>query len=225
MKEVFLTLRKKLGLAPRPALDSLPALIDFTEKQSAYVSQVTLFGYIKTRAGTSWPKLFEDDTYLVSLRTARSHFFAACVSDLSLFFAARMFAGARLSAQDAAVLAVYIAESVLLNHHQEDIEPSAFDDMVETTRSRAGVMAWEQAATTATAFELSADTFMRWAPVTDEFKALDEEIMRNSLHLRWIGIRRDVKETLNIPDVLLDLQKTDRFSGAVTSPSADQADD
>ena len=43
---------------------------------------------------------------------------------------------------------------------------------------------------------------MRWAPVTDEFKALDEEIMRNSLHLRWIGIRRDVKETLNVQEVL-----------------------
>ena len=79
-------------------------------------------------------------------------------------------------------------------------------------------MAWEQAATSAIAFELSADAFMRWAPVTDEFKALDEEIMRNSLHLRWIGIRRDVKETLNSQDVLLDMQNTDRFSDTVTSP-------
>ena len=218
MKEVFLTLRKKLGLAPRPVLNSLPALTEFTEKQSAYVSQVTLFGYIKTRAGTSWPKLFEDDTYLVSLRTARSHFFAACVSDLALCFAARMFTGARLSKGRAEALAVYIAETVLMNHHQEDIEPSAFDDMIETTRKRAAVMAWEQAATSAMAFELSAEAFMKWAPVVDEFKALDEEIMRNSLHLRWIGIRRDVKETLNSQDVLLEMQNTDRFSDTVTSP-------
>ena len=65
-------------------------------------------------------------------------------------------------------------------------------------------MDWEEAATSALAFGSSADAFMRWAPVTDEFKALDEEIMRNSLHLRWIGIRRDVKETLNVQEVLED---------------------
>ena len=66
-------------------------------------------------------------------------------------------------------------------------------------------MAWEEAATTAMAFASSAEAFMKWAPVTDEFKALDEEIMRNSLHLRWIGIRRDVKETLQIDDVRADI--------------------
>ena len=28
--------------------------------------------------------------------------------------------------------------------------------------------------------------------------------MENSLHLRWIGIRRDVKETVNVQEVLAD---------------------
>ena len=205
IKDFFLTLRNKLGLAPRPVLNSVPVLIDFTEKQSAYVSQVTLFGYIKTRAGTSWPKLFEDDTYLISLRTARSHFFAACVADLSLFLAARLFTGARLSKDQAEFIAVHIADAVLMNHQQDDIDPSAFADIAHRTRQRAAVMAWEEAATTAMAFASSADAFMKWAPVVDEFKALDEEIMRNSLHLRWIGIRRDVKETLNSEAVLEEL--------------------
>ncbi len=204
IKGLFSTLRHKLGFAPRPVLNSLSALTVFTARQAAYVSQVTLFGYVKTRAGTSWPKLFEDDTYLVSLRMARSHFFAACVADLSLFFAARMFTGGRLSARQAEKLAVYLAEVVLLHHHDEDIDPTAFDAVIDRTRQRAAVMAWEEAATTALTFASSADAFMRWAPVTDEFKALDEEIMRNSLHLRWIGIRRDVKETLNVQDVLAD---------------------
>lgn len=204
IKDIFSVLRRKLGFAPRPALNSLSALTDFTARQAAYVSQVTLFGYIKTRAGTSWPKLFEDDTFLVSLRTARSHFFAACVADLALFFAARMFMGARLSAQQAGKLAVHIAEAVLLNHYDDDIDPTAFDAVIARIRQRTTVIAWEDAATSALAFASSADAFMRWAPVTDEFKALDEEIMRNSLHLRWIGIRRDVKETLNVQDVLED---------------------
>jgi len=209
MMNLLLTLRNKLGLAPRPALNSLPSVVEFTAKQSAYVSQVTLFGYIKTRAGTSWPKLFENDTYLISLRTARSHFFAACVSDLSLFFAARMFLEGQLSARQAEELAVEIAQQVLITPDidgHEDIDPDAFRDIVNRTRQRALVMKWEEAATTALAFHSSAEAFMRWAPVTDEFKASDEEIMRNSLHLRWIGIRRDIKETLQIEPIKADLQ-------------------
>jgi hypothetical protein len=209
MMNLLLTLRNKLGLAPRPALNSLPSVVEFTAKQSAYVSQVTLFGYIKTRAGTSWPKLFENDTYLISLRTARSHFFAACVSDLSLFFAARMFIEGQLSARQAEELAVEIAQQVLITPDidgHEDIDPDAFRDIVKRTRQRALVMKWEEAATTALAFHSSAEAFMRWAPVTDEFKASDEEIMRNSLHLRWIGIRRDIKETLQIDPIKADLQ-------------------
>ena len=211
MMNLLLTLRNKLGLAPRPALNSLPSVVEFTAKQSAYVSQVTLFGYIKTRAGTSWPKLFENDTYLISLRTARSHFFAACVSDLSLFFAARMFLEGQLSARQAEELAVEIAQQVLITPDidgHEDIDPDAFRDIVNRTRQRALVMKWEEAATTALAFHSSAEAFMRWAPVTDEFKASDEEIMRNSLHLRWIGIRRDIKETLQIEPIKADLQLT-----------------
>ena len=209
MMNLLLTLRNKLGLAPRPALNSLPSVVEFTAKQSAYVSQVTLFGYIKTRAGTSWPKLFENDTYLISLRTARSHFFAACVSDLSLFFAARMFIEGQLSARQAEELAVEIAQQVLITPDidgHEDIDPDAFRDIVNRTRQRALAMKWEEAATTALAFHSSAEAFMRWAPVTDEFKASDEEIMRNSLHLRWIGIRRDIKETLQIEPIKADLQ-------------------
>ena len=30
--------------------------------------------------------------------------------------------------------------------------------------------------------------------------------MGNSLHLRWIGKRRDVKETLNVQEVLADIK-------------------
>ena len=183
-------------------------MVDFTAKQSAFVSQTTLFGYIKTRAGTSWPKLFEDDTYLVSLRTARSHFFAACVSDLSLFFAARMFRDGQLSAEQAEELAVRIAQQVLITpdiDKHEDIDPDAFQDIVNRTRQRASVMPWAEAATSALAFQSSSDAFMRWAPVTDEFKASDEEIMRNSLHMRWIGIRRDIKETLQVEAMKYDL--------------------
>ena len=45
-------------------------------------------------------------------------------------------------------------------------------------------------------FKESAAAFVRWAPMAADFKAQDEEIMRNSIHLRWIGVRREVREQM-----------------------------
>ena len=45
-------------------------------------------------------------------------------------------------------------------------------------------------------FKMSSDTFFRWAPIAEEFKKDDEEIMRNSIHFRWIEVRREVRERI-----------------------------
>ena len=53
---------------------------------------------------------------------------------------------------------------------------------------------WGSIATGPAAFQSSSDAVFRWAPIADELKCDDEEIVRNSIHLRWIGVRRDLKE-------------------------------
>jgi hypothetical protein len=45
-------------------------------------------------------------------------------------------------------------------------------------------------------FKMSSDTFFRWAPMAEEFKKEDEEIMRNSIHFRWIEVRREVRDRI-----------------------------
>ena len=45
-------------------------------------------------------------------------------------------------------------------------------------------------------FKMSSDTFFRWAPMAEEFKKDDEEIMRNSIHFRWIEVRRELRERI-----------------------------
>ena len=199
---IFTIMRDKLGFAPKPALNSVDALVRYSEEQAAYVSQVTLYTYIKTRAGTQWPKLFSNDTYLTSLKTARWHIFGACVSDLALYIAARCFRDGACQAQTADMLASHIIGAILDGYSQDDIDASAFLDMAQAGRQRASATSWAEAADQPLTFQSSADAFMRWAPVADEFKELDEEIMRNSMHLRWIGIRRDVKERLDYSSVL-----------------------
>ena len=51
------TILKKLKLAGPDPLTSMDEAIGYAERQAAFVSQFTLYGYIKTRVGTQYPKL------------------------------------------------------------------------------------------------------------------------------------------------------------------------
>jgi 2'-5' RNA ligase len=52
------------------------------------------------------------------------------------------------------------------------------------------------------AFTESPAGLVRWAPVMDELKELDEEIVRNSVRFRWQEVRRDFSRHLDLQAVL-----------------------
>ena len=202
---VFNSIRKiqrYLGLVPPEPLASLDQLTEYTEKQAAFVSQVTLYTYIKTRAGTQYPKLFENETYLVSMKMARWHIFGAAVADLAIFYGALMVSRNAATPEQAKSLAERIITAILSDYDQDDIDPGEFNGMIDRGRARSEVAAWADLAEGANAFQASADALIRWAPIADELKKQDEEIVRNSIHMRWIGIRREIKEIL-VPEAIL----------------------
>lgn len=189
-------------MTPPAPLRSLDELVAYTEKQAAFVSQVSLYTYIKTRAGTQYPKLFENETYLVSMKMARWHIFGAAVADLAIFYGGLMVSRGEASPEEAKKLAERIIVGILSGYEQDDIAPEEFDAMIARGKARSGVAAWIDMAEGANAFQSSADALIRWAPIADELKAQDEEIVRNSIHMRWIGIRREIKEIL-VPEAIL----------------------
>lgn len=198
----FKGLVKKLGLEPHPPISSLAMVQEYVEKQAAFVSQFTLYSYIKTRAGTQYPKLFENETYLVSMKIARWHIFGASVCDLALFFSAQLLARGNIAPKQAETAAVAVIEAILTDYQQDDIEPQEFTAMIERGRARAAVANWGDLVDGPAAFQSSADALIRWAPIADELKELDEEIVRNSIHMKWINIRREIKETI-VPDQII----------------------
>ena len=101
-----------------------------------------------------------------------------------------------LSDQDARQFAKQLMYAILHNYDQQDIEKAEFDKMLARGQQRADSADWAFIATGPAAFQASSDAVFRWAPIADELKQDDEEIVRNSIHLRWIGVRRDVKELL-----------------------------
>ena len=189
---------KRLGFARPAPLDSIKAATEYVEGRAAYVSQVTLYGYIKTRAGTQYPKLFENETYLTSMKIARWHIFGASVCDLALFVSAQLVAAGHDKGL-AAKTANRIIDGILPGYRQDDIEPAEFTAMAERGRARVAVANWKDLADGPTAFQSSADALMRWAPIADELKGLDDEIVRNSIHMKWINTRLEIQEIV-VPD-------------------------
>ena len=194
MFDKFKSVMITLGLRGEDPVATRQELVDFIDSRAAYVSQVTLYTYVKTRAGTQYPKLFENADFLTSLRIARWHIYGAAVCDLTLFSAAQLFVHAEFSAEKAQDFATSILDDILPNYPQDDIDNSQFVEMCSRGKQRAAMADWDSIATGPAAFQSSSDAVFRWAPIADELKCDDEEIVRNSIHLRWIGVRRDLKE-------------------------------
>ena len=191
-----------MGFAPLPPIATISDYIAYADKQAAFVSQVSLYTYIKTRAGTQWPKLFEDETYLVSMKIARWHIFGASVADLALYLGAMMVKRNAATPDQAIKISEYVITSILENYDQDDIPAKDFKAMMKEGLGRCKKADWLDLAEGPNAFQSSADALIRWTPIADELKDLDEEIVRNSIHMRWINVRRDIKDTLDADAVL-----------------------
>lgn len=201
---------RTIGLLSDPPVETRQQLYDFIDTRAAYVSQVTLYTYVKARAGTQYPKLFQNTDFLTSLRIARWHIYGAAICDLSLFAVAQLKRSGGLDDKKASELVAEMLDGILLDYQQDDIDPELFTAMGDKGKQRAAFADWNLIADGAAAFQSSSDAVFRWAPIADELKNDDEEIVRNSIHLRWIGVRRDLKALIKPDLVLADWQKAGR---------------
>jgi hypothetical protein len=210
MISILKSMLRTIGLLNDPPVETRQQLIDFIDTRAAYVSQVTLYTYVKARAGTQYPKLFQNTDFLTSLRIARWHIYGAAICDLSLFAVAQLKRSGGLNKQKASDLVAELLDGILLDYQQDDIDPNLFAAMGDKGKQRAAFADWDLIADGAAAFQSSSDAVFRWAPIADELKNDDEEIVRNSIHLRWIGVRRDLKALLKPDLVLADWQRAGR---------------
>ena len=69
-------------------IQTLDSLVEFIQSRAAYVAQTALYGYLKTRMGTRFRVIFEDDEFAPSINNAKWSTYGACLSDLTVFAAA-----------------------------------------------------------------------------------------------------------------------------------------
>ena len=66
-------------------IKNLNDLEDFIQKKSDWVSQVTLYGYLKTRMGTKYVLHFDDEKFLGSINTAKWNIYSIALQDLTFY--------------------------------------------------------------------------------------------------------------------------------------------
>lgn len=78
------------------------------------------------------------------------------------------------------------------------------DFATQTQRVKARITGcdWASVKDDESAFSSSPVALIEWAPVVDEFKREDDEIVRNSVRFRWIEVRRCLRADLNAEELI-----------------------
>jgi hypothetical protein len=195
------TLRRYVGFGNTGAnslVDSPEALAQFINTRASHVTQTSLYGYLRTRAGTRFPELFENPDILVSINIAKWHIWLACISDLSVFTGLLMHQSGRANPSDIELVMSSMLDRIL---QETEISPEAGEDIesaVEKTRQRINTCDWALVLDDDSIFSQSPEALYYWAPIADELKTRDEEIVRNSVRFRWIEVRRSARRLLDI---------------------------
>ena len=82
-KVYFFSLFK--AFIPKSKIKNLNELEEFIQTKSAWVSQVTLYSYLKTRMGTRYVLHFDNDVFMKSVNEAKWNIYAVSLQDLTFY--------------------------------------------------------------------------------------------------------------------------------------------
>jgi hypothetical protein len=181
----------------RGPIDTLERLVEFNHMRAAYVAQTSLYGYLKTRMGTRYVELFLDATYVASINKAKWAVFASCLADLTVFSCALVNRDGDLDPEATANLAIRCFRQAVAQTFEPDVRESVGVPAIAAFETRARLTDWKEAAEGESAFGRSPADLIALAPVIDEFKALDSEIVMNSMRFRWRDVRQQLRRRLN----------------------------
>ncbi|MGH9818183.1 MAG: esterase [Candidatus Acidiferrales bacterium] len=177
------------------------ALRAFLRSRASHVAQMTLYGYLRTRAGTRFPELFENDAFVASMNIAKWHVWLACLSDLAVHAGAMLRRTSGAPAEEVGALMRRLVDEVLQETGTPGEAGPEFGAHAQRVRARLALCEWVVPDGEA-AFAESPDALVYWAPIVDDLKALDAEIVRNSVRFRWHEVRRDLSHNLDPVAVL-----------------------
>ena len=177
---------------PKKKIKDLDELEEFIQTKSAWVTQVTLYGYLKTRMGTRYVLHFENDKFMGSVNLAKWNIYSVALQDLTFFSFSYLKNNFKYNDMDK-------AKEIFLKILDDEISNNMPLDLIKDTKKifyeRFQKIDWEKYYNDLP-FNESALSLFKWAPIAEELKTLDRKIVLNSMILKWDIVKKEFKERL-----------------------------
>ena len=178
---------------PKKKIRNLDDLEEFIQSKAAWVSQVTLYGYLKTRMGTRYVLHFDNDEFIGSVNLAKWNIYSIALQDLVFF----TFSYLKINfnyhdTKQAREIYFKILDDEISNKMPLDIIDKAKKNFDERFQKMNWEIYYKELP-----FNPSALSLYEWAPISDELKTLDRKIVLNSVILKWDVVKKEFSERIN----------------------------
>lgn len=187
-------------------IDDADSLAKFVGGRGAFVAQTSLYGYVRTRAGTRYTALLEDAPFAVSLNMAKWRLFIACVEDLATYSVAYVGRESRATEEELSLLAGWVWRQALGPYGVPADADAGWIEAARSAAARVEAADWRAHDDMESAFANSPEALLSWAPIADELKALDREIVTNSIRFKWRDVRQDFRKRAVADAILADFR-------------------
>jgi len=182
------------GILPKKKIKNIEDLTLFIQRKSAWVSQVTLYNYLKTRMGTKWVLHFDDEIFLASINKAKWNIYSIALQDLTFYSLSYLNIFFNYQEMDKAN---DIYDKILSKEKENGMPEEIILRAKKKFAVRLKKIDWNTYYKS-WPFNESALTLYEWAPIADELKTLDRKIVLNSMILKWDNIKDEFTKLINI---------------------------
>ena len=177
---------------PKKKIKNIDQLENFIQTKSAWVTQVTLYSYLKTRMGTRYVLHFDNDIFMSSLNIAKWNIYSVALQDLTFFTFSYL--KVNFNYQDTNQ-AKEIFNKILDDEISNKMPLDIVEEAKRTFNERFQNLNWETYYKDLP-FNPSALSLYKWAPIADELKSLDRKIVLNSMILKWDIIKKEFEKLI-----------------------------
>ena len=180
-------------LIPKKKIKNIDDLKNFIQKKSAWVSQETLYGYLKTRMGAKYILMFEDEIFLGSINKAKWNIYTVALQDLIFYSLSYLKNNLNI---DQTLKANDIYEEILNEESKNEMPNEIIESSKIKFDERLKKIDWQKYHSSLP-FNESALALYEWSPIAEELKTLDRKIVLNSMILKWDNIKKEFISLIN----------------------------
>ena len=172
---------------PKKKIKNIDDLKSFIQKKSAWVSQVTLYSYLKTRMGTKYVLHFDNEELMSSINKAKWNIYSIALQDLTFYTLSYLNVYYNYNeTSKASEIYEEIINNEITNGMPEEVVlkgKEKFKERLQKINWKEYYKSWP--------FNESALALYEWAPIAEELKTLDRKIVLNSMILKWENIQKE----------------------------------